>query len=123
MENNCPKFDYCDAPLCPLDEGIKERIWYPDEEICNSQYAKGLKWVTNQRKVAKMATDETTYFTVRMLQHACIIRKGIRGLNPDKEEVLQLKKWFKEHPAKKEIPEDRRKKLQEQMAGVRAKKK
>lgn len=34
--DNCKKFESCEAPLCPMDErSLKHGIWYPDEDICN----------------------------------------------------------------------------------------
>ncbi len=32
--DDCPRFNICDANLCPYDERIKDRTWYPDEAIC-----------------------------------------------------------------------------------------
>jgi hypothetical protein len=31
---DCKYFDGCSAPLCPKDEGIADRTWFPDEDIC-----------------------------------------------------------------------------------------
>jgi hypothetical protein len=30
---DCKYFDGCSAPLCPKDEGIADRAWFPDEDI------------------------------------------------------------------------------------------
>ena len=42
---DCIHFDYCSAPICPLEDKIKNLnyIWYPDEEICRLQTVP--KWV------------------------------------------------------------------------------
>jgi len=32
----CPSFDSCSAPLCPLDPDIDKRIRYPDEDKCKA---------------------------------------------------------------------------------------
>ena len=98
----CPYFDSCDAPLCPLEgeEGLKNGIWYPEEEICRRR---GLNypWLKTQKKIAKRAKHSDGYFTLQMLTHPCRISRGITGLDPDKDEGPQLQKWFKKHPVLK----------------------
>ena len=31
---DCPKWDSCNAPLCPLDKGISQRVYLRGEAIC-----------------------------------------------------------------------------------------
>lgn len=31
---DCPKYQHCSAPICPLDPGIMERAYLPGESIC-----------------------------------------------------------------------------------------
>ena len=96
----CPYFDSCNAPLCPLDEeGLKKAIWYPDEGICKRRLNR--PWLKIQKKIAKRAKHSDGYFTIQMLVHSCRICKGIEGLDPDKEEGPQLQKWLKNHSAKR----------------------
>jgi len=33
----CPYFDSCNAPICPLDENKGKAIWYSDEAICKNR--------------------------------------------------------------------------------------
>jgi len=32
----CPRFNRCSAPLCPLDENLNNHTWYIGEEICRA---------------------------------------------------------------------------------------
>ena len=80
---DCQHFDYCDAPLCPLDPDIDKRTWFADEPVCKRRkFAKRL-WRKNQRKIAKVADFEAGYFTKPTLDKRITVRKGIKGLNPD----------------------------------------
>ena len=101
----CPRFEKCDAPLCPLDsDSLKNGIWYPDEEICKYQEVNQLDWIKRQRKLSEKA-QFGFYFTYEMLNHKFIIRNGIKGLDPNRtesQEQVDLKKWFSLHPETKE---------------------
>lgn len=98
----CPSYEGRSAPLCPLDpKSLETGIWYPDEEICKSKKVNGLDWIKRQRKLKARAHPEF-YFTYRMLNHKFVIRKGIKGLDPNKQEKKELAKWFKAHPEIKE---------------------
>lgn len=98
--DQCRHFNYCSAPLCPLDiEHLKIGCWYPDEEICRLK--KMLNWIRRQKKIKNKAKDVDKYFTYEMLKHNCVIGKGIKGLDPDIPEEKQLKIWYEKHPPKK----------------------
>lgn len=99
----CPKFNTCSAPLCPLDLNVEKYCWFPDEAICNRKYIP--RWAKNQRKIKKKAKDKNSYFVYAMLNRNCRVKKGITGLNPNKAEAPQLKRWLKEHPAKRVLTE------------------
>jgi hypothetical protein len=105
MENlieQCPRFENCGAVLCPLDaERLQIVAWYPDDEICKKIPVPD--WVRMQRKVAKKAKDIDRYFTYNMLKRNCKVAKGIVGLDPNKDELPQLNRWFRMHPPKKEL--------------------
>lgn len=96
---DCPNYENCGASMCPLDKPEKY-IFYPDDEICKKHHS---KWIKNQKKIAKKAKDVNKYFTYEMLKTNCVIGNGIMGLDPDKPEEPQLKKWFESHPPKKEL--------------------
>ncbi len=98
----CPRYETCSALICPLNFH-KEYIWFPDDEICrNPDYSK-LRFIRNQKKIAKKAKDKSKYFNFQMLNRNCRITKGITGLDPEKDERLQLKKWLTLHPPLKKM--------------------
>jgi hypothetical protein len=104
----CRYFDGCSAPLCPKDEGVADRTWFPDEDICRLADVPG--WVKRQRKISKKAALGG-YFTVAMLKQDCHVSKGIKGIDPDgtdKERAADEAAWFKAHPV---ITEEMREKL------------
>jgi hypothetical protein len=102
----CPRFDSCSAPLCPMD--IVGSIWYPDEEICTSHAFGSLLWIKNQKKISRKCRDLSGYFNLEMLSHNCQIKGGITGLDPDSTNLDDKKatlNWLRKHPAKREFNE------------------
>lgn len=58
-----------------------------------------------------------------MLEHDCMIKNGISGIDPDSTGVNDssaLKMWFEEHPKKREINEEEREKARQRMIRVKA---
>ena len=53
---SCRMFSKCSAPLCPLDSGLKDRIWYADEAICRSRKHGQHRWIKKQRSIQKRQT-------------------------------------------------------------------
>jgi hypothetical protein len=95
---DCKYFDGCSAPLCPKDEGLADRTWFADEDMC--RLADVPAWVKRQRKVSKKAASGG-YFTVAMLKHDCRISKGMKGIDPDgtdEKRAADEAAWFKAHP-------------------------
>jgi hypothetical protein len=95
---DCKYFDGCSAPLCPRDEGIADRTWFPDEDICRLSDIP--EWVKRQRKVSRKAALGG-YFTLAMLRHDCRISKGTKGIDPngtDKQRAADEAAWFEAHP-------------------------
>jgi hypothetical protein len=77
----CPSYEKCEAPICPLDDSSKDiALWYPDEEICGSMQFRKEKWRIAQRKIAKRAIDRDTYFTKPMLEVATKVTPHIKGV-------------------------------------------
>ena len=108
----CKMYEVCEAPFCPLESnGLI--IWYAGEEICRERVYRNHPMVQAQRKIAKFAP--TGYFTLEMLIRNCIIKTGMLGLDPDKEERPQLQLWLKNHPAKQETTNEDRKKRTEHL--------
>ena len=100
--NECRHFDSCSAPLCPLDSSsLGGGLWYPDEEICRVRKFQQEQWLKNQKKLKKVGNLDSGYFTKEMLDRRLIVRKGIKGIDPDKDESRQLKRWLSEHPDRK----------------------
>jgi hypothetical protein len=101
---DCKYFDGCSAPLCPKDEGVADRTWFPDEDICRAgnhpRLADAPEWVKRQRKVSRKAAPGG-YFTLAMLKHDCRICKGMKGIDPDgtdRERAAREAAWFKARP-------------------------
>lgn len=120
MREDCKKFNYCSAPLCPLDEeSLRDGLWYPDEEICTTQPYPN--WIKTQRKIARRCKDKDKYFTYEMLDRNCVMGKGMVGLDPDRDEKPQLKRWLRIHPPKRKLSEEEKEELRKM--GVEARKK
>ena len=97
---DCRTFEECSAPLCPLDENLYERTWFPDEPICRSKnHGSGMQWMISQRKVRKKSADSTTCYTLRMLDRNFVVKKGIKGVEPDSKDFPDaVRKWIRERP-------------------------
>jgi len=117
---DCPRFEGCSANICPLVNG-GGFIWYPDEEVCLLSEFSGLDWVKRQRRLKKKAVPDY-YFTLTMLQQDFIIKKGICGLDPDKDTCTvegDENKWLKSHPEKREMSEGDKQILRNRMLKIR----
>ncbi len=117
---DCPRFEGCSAPICPFAEN-SFYIWYPDEETCQLNEFRGFDWVKRQRKLSKKAVPDY-YFTLTMLQQDFIIKKGIRGLDPDKDSYIaegDENRWLKDHPEKREMSESEKEVLRDRMLKIR----
>ena len=100
-KTKCPHFEQCSAPICPLDKSsVKNCAWFPDEEICRVRPYHA-DWVRRQVEIQKKVGDdpEAGCFTVRMLEHNALIKKGTKGVDPDRGPAhKQEESWLKEHP-------------------------
>ena len=106
----------CGAPICILhynhfskgikDRGIKSPMWYPDEDIC-SCYRKSAvkdylhledgnapKWIRRQHNIKRKSKKRDYFFTYAMLDASRNIQGNTQGINPDVDEVPQLKRFF-----------------------------
>jgi len=111
---DCPSHKNCSAPICSKDDDtLQFAYWFPDEEICN-QLPSPL-WVKNQRKIRLKAKNGLSCFTYKMLNRNITIKKGITGIDPDKEISVEEGKWIKKHPVKKEMSEGQKAVLREKM--------
>ncbi len=122
--NTCKNYDGCSAPLCPMlsEEDNKKCLWYPDEEICINK--KNIPdWVKQQRKIAKKADSGTFwhYFTLDMLKVRFRVTKSVKGIDPNIDESLQLKQWFKRNKGikKRKISDELREQKRQLIAKAR----
>lgn len=76
-EMDCPEWDSCAAPLCPLSGNLAHAVWFPDEPICKAEAHGGLRWVKTQVEIAALpGKTRRGYFSLAMLQ-------GIRHVGLD----------------------------------------
>jgi hypothetical protein len=110
----CPYFDFCNAPICPLDENKGKAIWYSHEAICKNPEYSGLEFIITQKKIAKVNKTHSVngYFTLKMLNQKIIVRSGIQGINEDtsiESSFILEENWLRKHrPISKEGIEKRR---------------
>jgi len=112
-QQSCKFYTLCEAPFCPLAASSFKGIWYPGEDICRSRIYGNLSWIQAQRKLIKVAADG--YFTMEMLNRDCILKSGIRGLDPDREERSQLQEWLRKHPRKRQVTTEERAEIKERL--------
>jgi len=98
---DCPHFDNCGAPLCPMDKtSIEHGIWYPGvEEICKRRDFQSLDCIRKQRAIVRAKAPAEKYFTVPMLRTLKQVRRGIEGINADQalEKAREAeRKWIAE---------------------------
>lgn len=100
IKKECDHFNTCSAPLCPLDnESMEHGIWYSDEEVCKVLRFARLMWIRNQKKIQRKSKDDSTYYTVEMINRKIIIRGGVMGINPNRDNTKELEqKWIENHP-------------------------
>ncbi|MEM3908032.1 MAG: hypothetical protein QXZ17_14440 [Nitrososphaerota archaeon] len=111
---DCPLYNKCECPLCPLEDNPVS-VWYSEDDICkNPQF----QVVTNSMKKLKRKGAQG-YFTLKMLNRDFIVRKGIQGIdpdlpssikNPEKEYQRREELWLKRHP---ELSDEKKKKMRE----------
>lgn len=51
MLENCPKFENCSSPICPLDEKAVIRVKYPEDDVC--PYCRKRKFQGKRKKLPK----------------------------------------------------------------------
>jgi hypothetical protein len=112
--SNCPFYENCNAPICPLDENKGKAIWFSDEAICKNPEYSDLDFKITQKKIAKVNKTHNVngYFTLKMLDQKIIVRSGIQGVNEDapiESSPILEKNWLRKHkPISKDGIEKRR---------------
>ncbi len=82
-QKDCRTYENCDAPLCPIAEGLQKHSWYRGEPICTSRQHASLPWVKRQKRLQALKVDDELYFTVAMLNVLHRATKSTRGADPD----------------------------------------
>ncbi len=93
----CPGFEGCKAPICPLDASFLKATWFPNEPICQGRAYRRERWRKVQVRISRTAKDHETCYTAAMLSAVRQVRGGIMGLNP--EDVVnpeRLNAWVKQ---------------------------
>ena len=115
--------ELCSAPICIVNEWLHCReagkigvicssgqIWFSEEAICTCyrkasvqkllQLNNGTmpKWIKRQHNIKKhfekKGTTSDYYFTLEMLNADRTVKGSTRGINPDVDESIQLKRFF-----------------------------
>lgn len=95
---DCKHFETCSAPICPKDpDSVRFCAWFPGEDICILRDVPA--WVKRQRRIAKATAGNNALgcFTADMLAYPCMIRVGMKGLDPSTEITpTRVQKWLAE---------------------------
>ncbi|MGD0354747.1 MAG: hypothetical protein ABSB31_04810 [Dehalococcoidia bacterium] len=82
---NCPSWEGCAAPLCPL-EPLTGAQWFPDEDICNTLAYRQTHWIKIQRKIKRLhlksLIEHDHCFTLPALQAMKKVRHP-KGMLPE----------------------------------------
>ncbi|MGA2976370.1 MAG: hypothetical protein ABSF77_13755 [Spirochaetia bacterium] len=110
--SECPRFDACSCPICPLDsESAAYVSWFPNETVCPRKDFAGLSWIRRQRKIVHVLglSFEAGSFTHRMLLQDFIVRRGLTGLDPDRGSSDRTEAaWLQAHPERKFLTDAQR---------------
>jgi len=83
---NCPSWEGCAAPLCPL-EPLPGAQWFPNEDICHTFAYRQIHWIKMQRKIRKLYVkgdvNADYCFTLTLLEAIRVPRKGTHGISPE----------------------------------------
>lgn len=83
-ETQCPRYEGCDAPLCPLADDLRSLTWFPGEPVCPMRKYARLPWLRKQRRIqALRRVNADGYFTVAMLETISKVRNGLAGADPN----------------------------------------
>ena len=95
--SDCPHFDECEAPLCPLDVNLEQHIWFPKDPVCRRRSVPD--WVGKQKRIRRLKkVDPDCYFTVRMLNALIEVPKDVAGISTD-DPVAEIT-WLRHHRVK-----------------------
>ena len=118
----CKNFQRCSAPICPLDKNKNQRIWYSNEAICMRTDFSKLQFIKTQRKIKRKQAKG--FFTYKMLDKNYVVRKGIKGLNPEsniKKTNKLESNWLSEHKGRPKLSKKQIEQLKERMKTIQQK--
>ena len=94
IPEQCPFFNSCNVPICPLDENKGKAIWYSHEVICKNRDFSDLDFIKTQKKISKLNKkyEIIGFFTFKMLNRSLIVKKGLEGLN-EESDFNKLRKY------------------------------
>lgn len=109
---DCPQYDTCSAPLCPLDlASLHGAVWYANEEVCRKSHGgPAPQFIRVQRRIARLKEPETRgYFTYAMLDAVGKVTRGTTGLDVDGigDKATQERNWIGRRKKCKATPEQR----------------
>lgn len=81
--SQCPSYNGCFAPICPLDASFKLARWYPDEPICQAMAYRRDEWLRAQVKISRNAKDMRMFYTVRMIEAERQVAPDISAPGPE----------------------------------------
>lgn len=95
----CPYFDNCNVPICPLVDD-DDLFWFPDDgKICKLEEFENLEWIKLQRKIkTKKLYKKNQYFTKKELKKICKAE--------DAEEITEVNIEKKKKKVEKVIEKD-----------------
>ncbi len=93
----CPGYEGCKAPICPLSNTFQKATWFNGESICQARAYRRERWRISQRRIERNAKDRETCFTVAMLSAVRQVRGGMVGLPPeDVIDTERVKAWIRQ---------------------------
>jgi hypothetical protein len=102
-DEECPYYDDCDAPLCPLrtrEENLQHH-WHVGDEICQLE-GEMPRWVQQQRKIQHKAKRKNRHsiFKLLMLEAPLEIDRRVKGLTDLDEDICwncHMRRWFEKN--------------------------
>ena len=87
--HNCPRFNTCNANLCPLDHDLKKRDWIPGEAVCKSRKWGRTRWIKKQRVLNKRTP--LCWIEANMTISDLIAISRPMDLTPEQREILKIR--------------------------------
>jgi len=94
--SDCRFEEHCEAQLCPMDEGLANYVWYPEEDICRNAEFGNLRWINRQRALRKnKKNQEIGFFNVKMLEILGRVTHKTKGIDTRLEnQTKAIEEWL-----------------------------